>query len=74
MASQRSKQNEEALLEAQAQLEGLRAQMSDVQEQLRRELETRKRLEERLDQLGQEEESGAPQVNNQTVSDRICYF
>lgn len=73
LASQRSKRDEEALLEARAQLEVLRAHMSDVQQQLKKELETRKRLEESLDQLGgEEEESGAPHVNNQTVSDPIC--
>ncbi|XP_075961781.1 A-kinase anchor protein 9 isoform X4 [Anarhichas minor] len=58
LGSQRSRRDQEALLEARAQLEGLEAQMSEAQEQLEREMERRKslegekeRLEERLNQL-----------------------
>uniref|UniRef100_A0A3Q3AB85 A kinase (PRKA) anchor protein 9 n=1 Tax=Kryptolebias marmoratus TaxID=37003 RepID=A0A3Q3AB85_KRYMA len=74
LANQKSRRDEEALLEARAQLETLKTQMSEVQEQLEQELERRKsleeekeRLEERLNQLGQEEEeSRAPQVGSQS--------
>ncbi|XP_069032331.1 A-kinase anchor protein 9 isoform X1 [Embiotoca jacksoni] len=61
LASQRSRREQEALLEARVQLERLEAQMSEVQEQLGRELERRKcleeekeRLEERLNQFGEQ--------------------
>ncbi|KAF1381708.1 hypothetical protein PFLUV_G00156810 [Perca fluviatilis] len=61
LGSQRSRRDQEALLEARAQLESLEARMSEAQEQLQREMEKRKsveeekeRLEERLNQLGEE--------------------
>uniref|UniRef100_A0A3Q3QEQ2 Pericentrin/AKAP-450 centrosomal targeting domain-containing protein n=1 Tax=Monopterus albus TaxID=43700 RepID=A0A3Q3QEQ2_MONAL len=60
LASQRSRQDKEALLKAQAQLENLEAQMCEAQEQLERELQRRRsleeekeRLEEMLNQLGE---------------------
>ncbi|XP_049891352.1 A-kinase anchor protein 9 isoform X3 [Epinephelus moara] len=60
LGSQRSRRDQEVLLEARAQLERLEAQMSEAQEQLDREMERRKslekekeRLEERLHQLEQ---------------------
>lgn len=59
LANQKSRRDQEALLEARAQLDRLGVQMSEVQEQLKQELERRKtleeekeRLEERLNQLG----------------------
>ncbi|XP_062414443.1 A-kinase anchor protein 9 isoform X2 [Pungitius pungitius] len=65
LGSQRSTEDQEALLEARAQLERLVAQMSEVQEQLERESERRKRLEaekekleERLNQLVEQKEGG----------------
>lgn len=65
LESQRSTQDQEALLEARAQLERLVAQMSEVQEQLERETGRRKRLEgekerleERLNQLAEQKEGG----------------
>ncbi|XP_037548691.1 A-kinase anchor protein 9 [Nematolebias whitei] len=73
LANQKSKRDEEVLVEVQARRDVLKTQMADVQEQLEREQEWRKnleeenqRLEERLNQLGQEEESGAPQVGSQS--------
>lgn len=79
LGSQRSRRDQEALLEARAQLERLEAQMSEAQEQLERETERRKsleeereRLEERLNQLGEQRggrEGGGPlQADGHTVS------
>lgn len=74
LASQRSMRDQEALLEAQAQLESLDARLLETQEQLEREVERRKvleeekeRLEERLNRAGQREESGAPQAASHSV-------
>ncbi|KAF7664098.1 hypothetical protein LDENG_00189000 [Lucifuga dentata] len=65
LATQRSRRDQEALLEARAQLESLETQMSEVQEQLEREVERRRsleeekeRLEERLAQLGEQRGHG----------------
>lgn len=67
LVSQRSRRDQEALLEAQAKLERLEAEMAKVQEQLRRELENRQSLEEeherlegRLNQLGEQREGMGP--------------
>lgn len=79
LGSQRSRRDQEALLDARAQLERLEARMSEAQEQLERETERRKsleeekeRLEERLNQLGEQrggrEGSGPPQADGHTVS------
>ncbi|KAM7373294.1 hypothetical protein PAMP_008158 [Pampus punctatissimus] len=64
LTSQRSRRDQEALLEARAQLENLEVQMSEAQEQLEKELERRKRLEgekerlqESLARLGEKEGS-----------------
>ncbi|XP_035849224.1 A-kinase anchor protein 9 isoform X4 [Sander lucioperca] len=61
LGSQRSRRDQEALLEARALLESLEARMSEAQEQLQREMEKRKsvkeekeRLEQRLNQLGEQ--------------------
>lgn len=69
LASQRSRRDQEALLEARAQLQGLEAQMSEVQEQLESELDRRRSLEEekerlegRLNQLGERGASGPLQA------------
>ncbi|XP_078146258.1 A-kinase anchor protein 9 isoform X1 [Centroberyx gerrardi] len=63
LVSQRSRRDQDALLEARAQLESLEVRMSEAQEQLDRELERRKsleeekeRLEERVAQLGEQRE------------------
>ncbi|XP_067468950.1 A-kinase anchor protein 9 isoform X1 [Thunnus thynnus] len=63
LTGQRSRRDQEALLEARSQLENLEARMSEAQEQLETELERRKsleeekeRLEERLVQLGEQRE------------------
>lgn len=72
LASQKSRRDQEALLEAQVQLENLEARMLEVQEQLETEMERRKcleeekdRLEEKLARLGQqrggEQEGSRPQ-------------
>ncbi|XP_045915257.1 A-kinase anchor protein 9 isoform X4 [Micropterus dolomieu] len=74
LGTQRSRWDQEALLEARAQLQQLEARMSEAQEQLEREMERRKileeekdRLEERLnqsgDQRGGRKESGPLQVH-----------
>ncbi len=79
LTSQRLKRDQEALLEARAQMDRLGAQMSEVQEQLERELERRKslekekeRLEERLnkfrEQRGGREGSGSDVADGLTVS------
>lgn len=79
LGSQRSRRDQEALLEAQAQLERLEAQMSETQEQLEREVETRRRLEEEKDRLeerlnqfreqrGAREGSGPLQADGHSVS------
>lgn len=79
LASQRSRRDQEALLEARAQLESREAQMSETQEQLDREMERRKgledekeRLEERLTQVGeqrgQRDRSGPQQADSHSVS------
>uniref|UniRef100_A0A8P4KIH0 Pericentrin/AKAP-450 centrosomal targeting domain-containing protein n=1 Tax=Dicentrarchus labrax TaxID=13489 RepID=A0A8P4KIH0_DICLA len=62
LASQRSRRDQEALLEARAQLERLESQMSEAQEQLEREMERRKR------QRGGKEGSGPLQADGHTVS------
>lgn len=74
LASQRSMRDQEALLEAQAQVESLDARLLETQEQLEREVERRKaleeekeRLEERLNRAGQREESGAPHADSHSV-------
>ncbi|XP_074543123.1 A-kinase anchor protein 9 isoform X2 [Halichoeres trimaculatus] len=61
LGTQKSRRDQEALQEAQTQLETLRARMSETQEQLRREMERRKTLEEekesleeRLNQVGEQ--------------------
>lgn len=61
MASQRSRRDEQVLLEARTQLESLEARMLEAQEKLERELERRrsleeekKRLEERLNRIGEQ--------------------
>lgn len=75
LGSQRSRRDQEALLEARAQLEGLEARMSEAQEELEREMERRKSLEEekegleeRLNQFreqrGGREESGPLQADS----------
>ncbi|XP_072226072.1 A-kinase anchor protein 9 isoform X3 [Leuresthes tenuis] len=73
LTNQRSRRDQEALLEARAQLEKLEARMSEVQEQLDGELERRRsleeekeRLQERLNQLGKREGSGHPQTDSQS--------
>lgn len=79
LGSQRSRRDQEALLEARAQLEGLEARMSEAQEELEREMERRKSLEEekegleeRLNQFreqrGGREESGPLQADSDSVS------
>lgn len=79
LGSQRSRRDQEALLEARALLESLEARMSEAQEQLQREMEKRKsvkeekeRLEQRLNQLGEQrgerEGSGPLQADGHSVS------
>lgn len=76
LVSQRSRRDQEALLEAQAKLERLEAEMAKVQEQLRRELENRQSLEEenerlegRLNQLGEQREGTGPvEADSRSVS------
>lgn len=79
LGSQRSRRDQEALLEARAQLERLETQMSEAQEQLEREVESRKRLEEEKERLeerlnqfqeqrGGREGSGLLQADGHTVS------
>lgn len=72
LASQQSRQDQEALLEARAQLERLQARMSEVQEQLEKELERRKSLEEKKerleDRLNQWTASGPLQADSPSVS------
>jgi len=79
LGSQRSRRDQEALLEARAKLERLEAQMSEAQEQLERETgrrrsldEEKERLEERLNQLaeqrGEREGSGHLQADGHSVS------
>lgn len=79
LVSQRSRRNEEALLEARTQLESLEARMLEAQEKLERELERRrsleeekKRLEDRLNRIGQQREdkteSGPLQADGHNVS------
>lgn len=74
LASQRSQRDQEALLEARAQLESLDTRLLETQEQLEREVERRRsleeekeRLEERLNRAGRREESGAQQVDGHSV-------
>uniref|UniRef100_A0A3B5AXH9 A-kinase anchoring protein 9 n=1 Tax=Stegastes partitus TaxID=144197 RepID=A0A3B5AXH9_9TELE len=74
LAGQRSRRDQEALLEARVQLERLEEQMSEVQEQLDSELDRRRvleeekaRLEERLNQFGGREASGALQADGQSL-------
>ncbi|XP_039977214.1 A-kinase anchor protein 9 isoform X2 [Xiphias gladius] len=78
LASQRSRRDQEALLEARSQLESREAQMSETQEQLDREMERRKgledekeRLEERLTQVGeqrgQRDRSGPQQADSHST-------
>ncbi|XP_041822985.1 A-kinase anchor protein 9 isoform X2 [Melanotaenia boesemani] len=73
LANQRSRLDQEALLESRTQLENLEARMLEVQEQLERELakinhleEEKERLEERLNQLGENRGSGPPQPDTQS--------
>nr|XP_046273438.1 A-kinase anchor protein 9 isoform X2 [Scatophagus argus] len=81
LGSQRSRRDQEALLEARAQLERLEAQMSEMsqmsQGQLEREMERRKSLEEEKERLVEtlnqfreqrrdREESGPPQADDHT--------
>lgn len=79
LGSQRSRRDQEALLEARAQLERLEVRMSETQEQLEGETERRKglekekeKLEERLHQSGEQRggrEGSAPlQGDGQSVS------
>uniref|UniRef100_A0A3B4UKF2 Pericentrin/AKAP-450 centrosomal targeting domain-containing protein n=1 Tax=Seriola dumerili TaxID=41447 RepID=A0A3B4UKF2_SERDU len=75
LASQRSRRDQETLLEARAQLESLEVRMSATQEQLEREVERRKsleeekeRLEEKLTRAGQREGSGPQQADSHSVS------
>ncbi|XP_068431052.1 A-kinase anchor protein 9 isoform X3 [Clinocottus analis] len=81
LGSQRSRRDQEALLDARAKLERLEAQMSETQEQLQREMGKRKslegekeRLEERLNQLpdqrGEREGSGPLQADGHTSTNR----
>lgn len=65
LGAQRTRREQEALQEAQAQLKGLKARMQEVQEQLGRETERGKvleeekeRLEERISQLAGREGGG----------------
>lgn len=51
LGSQRWRRDQEALREAQAQLERLETQLSEAQEQLERETERRKSLEEEKERL-----------------------
>lgn len=85
LTTQRSRRDEEALLEAQAQLESLGAQVAEAQEQLEREGERRRtleeekeRLEERLAQLGEHgggerAGSGPLQAGGHSVSDNTQF-
>ncbi|XP_058475403.1 A-kinase anchor protein 9 isoform X2 [Solea solea] len=79
LLSQRSRRDQEALMEARTQLENLRAQISGTQEQLEREMERRRsleeekeRLEERVNQVGeqqgQRQESGPQQTDRHSPS------
>lgn len=79
LGGQRMRRDQEALQEARAQLEKLKALMSEVQEQLGREMERRKileeekeRLEERINQLreqtGARKESHLLEADSRTVS------
>lgn len=79
LGSQRTRRDQEALLEARAQLERLEARRSEAQEQLEREMERRKsleeekeRLEERLNQFREQrggmEGSGPLQADGHSVS------
>lgn len=79
LGSQRSRRDQEALLEARAQLERLEAQTSEAQELLQREMEERKsleeekeRLEEKLkqfrEQRGEREGGGPLQADGHSVS------
>lgn len=76
LTGQRSRRDQEALLEAQARLERLETEMAEHQEQLKSELENRKsleeeneRLEERLNQLEEQREGmGLAQADGQSVS------
>lgn len=77
LANQKSKRDEEVLVEVQARQEVLKTQMSYVQEQLEREQEWRKSLEEenrRREERLKEEESGVPRVSSQSVSDGVCCY
>ncbi|XP_034401671.1 A-kinase anchor protein 9 isoform X4 [Cyclopterus lumpus] len=78
LGSQRSRRDQEVLLEARAKLERLEAQMSEAQEQLEREMGRRtslegekERLEERLNQFagqrGGREESGHLQADGHSA-------
>lgn len=82
LASQRSRRDQEALLEAHTQLESLEAQKLDVQDQLEREMERRRsleeekeRLQERLKQLEEQrgERSGSvADVHSVSISHIYC--
>lgn len=71
LANQRSKRDQDKLQEAKGQLEQLTVRMSEVQQQLDRELEKskslekeKKRLEERQNQLGTRKESEPQSVSS----------
>lgn len=82
MVNQRSRRDQEALLEAQAQSGNLKARMTQTQEQLEREVqkskhleEQRDRLEERLGRVGEDrvdgQGSGPLHAEGHSVSTRL---
>lgn len=78
MVNQRSRRDQEALLEAQAQSGNLKARMTQTQEQLEREVQKSKHLEEQRDRLGRVGEdrvdgqgSGPLHAEGHSVSTRL---
>lgn len=81
LANQKSRRDQDGLREAQAQLDRLMVQMSQVQQQREGELEKRKtleeekeRLEERLNQLGTNKESERPESVSNGVGSMSWYL
>lgn len=72
LASQRSRHNQEALLEARAQLESLEARMLEAQEKLERELQRRRNLEEKEERLEDKLNQSGEQRGERTESGLGC--
>lgn len=80
LANQRSSRDQEALLEVGTKVKILEAQLSEVQEQLERALESKKsleeekeNLEERLNHFGEREGTGPLQADRQSVSGTVWH-